>query len=370
MKKVLVVQPILSHYRESLFKLLTNDTTIEFKIIAGKELNGVQVFESNTEKIDASLTNKNFKIKGHTFYFQKGIFKEIRTYKPTNIITGGPDFHFISTLVVSFYIVFFTKIKLHFWTHGYSKNNSKLKHKISQFMYKKAASILTYEDEGREYIISNMAIDENKIFVVKNCLNDSDYGFNFNTISNKAETAKLNILFSGRLTKPKRVDLLIQAIEILVRKKIAVNCIIIGDGAYKIELEKLTAKLGLNEYVNFKGALYNKEVQKYFLQSNIFVLPGKVGLSIVHALSYGLPIVTTSLPIHSPEVAILKQDKNAFFFKGDSSENLAETLINCSDLLLKGKNDISKNCVKSITENGYTPENMKRIFFNAIQVEK
>jgi 1,2-diacylglycerol 3-alpha-glucosyltransferase len=368
MQKILLIQPILSHYRESLFKLLTTETTIEFKIIAGKELNGVQVFKSNSEKIDASLTNINFKIKGHTFYFQKGIFKEIKKYKPNSIILGGPDFHFISTLVVSFYIVFFTKIKLHFWTHGYSYNKSKLKYKITQFLYSKALSILTYEEEGKNAIVSKMGLEKNKIFVVKNCLNDQDYGFNITNKKSNRDTSKLNILFSGRLTKPKRVDLLIKAIEILVRKNIAVNCIIIGDGAYRKELEKLTANLCLNEYIKFEGALYNKEVEKYFRQSNLFVLPGKVGLSIVHALSYGLPIVTTSLPIHSPEVAILKQNKNAFFFKGQSPDDLAETLIICIKNVLIGNTELSNNCIKSITENGYTPESMKRKFFNAMQV--
>lgn len=368
MKKVLLVQPILSHYRESLFKLLTNDNQIEFKIIAGKELNGIQVFNSNTNKIEASLINNSYQIKGYKFYFQRGIFKEIRTYKPTNIILGGPDFHFISTLLLSFYIVFFTKTKLHFWSHGYSKNNSIIKHKITQFLFKNAASLLTYEQEGKENIFLRMGIDKNKIFVVKNCLNDSDYGYNFNTITNKPDSTRLNIIFSGRLTKLKRVDLLIEAIEILVRKKVDLECNIIGDGECKMELVELTSNLGLNDYVKFKGALYDKEVERYFLKSNIFVLPGKVGLSIVHALSYGLPIVTTSLPIHSPEVAILKQDKNAFFFKGASSENLAETLLICSNLLLNKENSISNNCIESIKENGYTPENMKKNFFNAIQV--
>jgi 1,2-diacylglycerol 3-alpha-glucosyltransferase len=368
MQKILLVQPILSHYRESLFKLFTDDTTVGFKIIAGKELNGIRVFESNTEKINAVLTNSNFKIKGHTFYFQEGIFKEIKKYKPTNIILGGPDFHFISTLLVSFYIVFFTEIKLHFWSHGISNSNSIVKEKITQFLYKSAVSILTYENEGKEAIMSKMGIEKNKIFVVKNCLNDWDYGFKFNQISKKSNSSKLNILFSGRLTKNKRVHLLVEAIDILTREKVTVNCNIVGDGDCKLELAKLTADLGLNQYINFRGALYDKEVEKYFLQSNIFVLPGKVGLSIVHALSYGLPIVTTTMPIHSPEVAILEHNYNAFFFEGDSSKDLAEKLMICSNLFLLGGNDLSLNCIESLKLNGYTPENMKRNFFSAIQL--
>ena len=67
MKKVLLVQPILSHYRESLFNLMVEDPNLEFRIIAGKELNEVQVFESKSDKIDATLKNYHFSFKNHRF---------------------------------------------------------------------------------------------------------------------------------------------------------------------------------------------------------------------------------------------------------------------------------------------------------------
>lgn len=366
MKKVLLVQPILSHYRESLFELLVNDPDIDFKIIAGNKLNKVKVFKSKSKSIETSLINYTFNIRNHKFYYQKGIFKAIMKYKPTNIILGGPDFHFISTIVLSFYIIFFTKTKLHFWTHGYSKSSSKIKFKITQYFYSKAASIYTYEQDGKREIISKMKIDANKIIIVKNCLNDCDYGFNKIIEENKKETSKLNIIFSGRLTKQKRVDILIKATEKLIKEKVAIKCVIIGGGEHKMELENLAKNLGLDTIIEFKGALYDKDVEAYFRSSDIFVLPGKVGLSIVHALSYGLPIITTSLPIHSPEAAILKQDINAFYFNGESSRELAKTLLNFNNRIKKNNINLKNNCLNSIKENGYIPKAMKEEFIKGI----
>lgn len=366
MKKVLLVQPILSHYRESLFELLVNDSDIDFKIIAGNKLNKVKVFKSKSERIETSLKNYTFNIRSHKFYYQKGIFKAIRKYKPTNIILGGPDFHFISTIILSFYIIFFTKTKLHFWTHGYSKSSSKIKFKITQYFYSKAASIFTYEEDGKREIISKMKIDTNKIIIVKNCLNDCDYGFNKVIEENKKDTSKLNIIFSGRLTKQKRVDILIKAVEKLIKEKIAVKCIIIGDGVMKVELEELASNLNIKGVVEFKGALYDKDVEVYFRSSDIFVLPGKVGLSIVHALSFGLPIITTSLPIHSPEAAILKQGENAFYFNGEYSEELVKTLLDYNNRIKKNNIDLKDNCLNSIKKNGYMPKAMKKEFIKGI----
>lgn len=363
MKKVLLVQPILSHYRESLFELLVKDSNIDFHIIAGKELNGIRVFESKYDKIKANLTNYSIKLKKHSFYYQKGIFKYIRKFRPTDIIIGGPDYHFVSSIFLSLYLIFFTKIKIHYWTHGLSKNNSIFINNLTKFFYSKSTSIFTYAQDGKHELISKMDINEKKIVVVKNCLNDWDYGFNkkYNEIIKKPKN--LNILFSGRLTKAKRVDILLKAIEKLIKDKVVVKCIIIGDGENKIELEELASNLGLKDVVEFKGALYDKDVEGYFRLSNIFVLPGKVGLSIVHALSYGLPIVTTSLPIHSPEVEILLQNENAFFFNDQSSKELAKILLSIKD---KNMNELAKTCINSVLDNGYTSQSMKNKFINSL----
>jgi glycosyltransferase involved in cell wall biosynthesis len=346
---------------------LTSDPNIDIRIVAGKKLNQIQVFESKSEKISSNLKNYSFIFKNHRFYWQKGLFKSIKELNPTNVIIGGPDFHFLSTIFLSLYLLNFTKIKVHFWTHGLSKSNSKIKFKFTKYLYKKASSILTYEKEGKVAIAKKMGIEKIKIIAVKNCLNDWDYGFNKTTKKFKKEESKLNILFSGRLTNQKRVDILIKAIGILVKEDVPINCIIIGDGLNKMYLEELTNELSLNEVVKFKGALYDADVEVYFKAADLFVLPGKVGLSIVHALSYGLPIITTNLPIHSPEVAILTQDNNAFFFKGESPEELAKTLMKYSQQEPNDKAFLKSNCIESVIQNGYIPERMKRNFINALK---
>ena len=359
MKVALLVQPILSHYRQSLFELLVNDKRIDFRIISGNKLNSVKVFESKSHKIEASLKNYHFTIGGHIFYFQKGLIKALKKHQPTHVIFGGPDYHFISTILVSFYLILFTKIKVHYWTHGMSKSNSRLQFGLTKFLYSKASLIFTYEEKGKEGLISKMGIDENKIIVVKNCLNEWDYGFNKEIENTSADNTVLNILFSGRLTKEKSVVTLIEAIKKLVDQNIDIQCVIIGDGAMKMELENLAHELCLTEHIVFKGALYQEDVEKYFRSSDIFVLPGKVGLSIVHALSFGLPVITTSLPIHSPEAAILKQNENAFFFNGKSAEELSKTILTFYGQIKKRNINMKNACVKSVLDNGYTPNSMK-----------
>ena len=267
-------------------------------------------------------------------------------------------FIFLSTILLSLYLLNFTRIKVHFWTHGLSKSNSQIIVGLTKYFYKRATSIFTYEQEGKAELNSKLGINKSKIFVIKNCLNEWDYGFNKKNVESKTLSSRLNILFSGRLTEAKHIDILIEAIKIVVDKGISVKCVIIGDGDLRIELENLVNKLDINKYVTFTGALYDIAVEEYFRTSDVFVLPGKVGLSVVHALSYGLPVITTSLPIHSPEAAILKHGDNAFLFDGQSAEELSKTIIRFyKEIKLDNKN-FSENCVQSILKNGYTPKSM------------
>ena len=90
MKKVMLIQPILSHYRQSLFELLVGDPTINCQIIGGRKLNNIQVFESKSDKINANLKNYNFSFKNHKFYWQNGY--------------GGFSIHYTKTQIVKEYI--------------------------------------------------------------------------------------------------------------------------------------------------------------------------------------------------------------------------------------------------------------------------
>lgn len=364
MKKVLVVQPILSHYRQSLFELLAIDSIVDFTIIAGEELNGIKVFNNKSRKIKVNLKNQAFSFKGRKFYYQKGLFKAIKEENPTDIIFGGPDFHFISTILLSLYVIMCTKIRIHYWTHGTSKSNSIIAKKSLAFFYKKAASILTYEIEGKESIAK--ITEREKIYVLKNCLNERDYGFNNKKNVTHKRSKKFTILFSGRLTKNKRIDLLIKSIQILVNECIPVCCTIIGEGENKKELEYLTNKLNLDNSIIFTGALYGSDAEFFFQSSDVFVLPGKVGLSIVHALSYGLPIITTSEPIHSPEFCILKDKENSFLYNGQSHTELSKTLLLAYQKLKVENISYSENCIESVKINGYTPIDMYNNFVEAL----
>src|SRR5690606_14174980 len=132
---------------------------------------------------------------------------------------------------------------------------------------------------------------------------------------------------SGRINRIKRLDVLIRAIAILKKGRISVQCIVIGDGECRKIHENTCIELGLSQIINFVGPQYGEECIPYFKAADLFVLPGATGLSIIHALSYGLPFITSdNLEIHNPEIEILKPGINGDFFNGFDPASLADKI--------------------------------------------
>lgn len=117
------------------------------------------------------------------------------------------------------------------------------------------------------------------------------YSTTHNKIYEKKLENPLNLIYVGRLEPLKRVEDLINSVEILVKNKYNIKLRILGDGIMKKELEKLVEQKKLEEHICFLGNIKNKEtVKKEYMRANILVLP---------SLSEGTPKVLPEAMAHS-----------------------------------------------------------------------
>jgi glycosyltransferase involved in cell wall biosynthesis len=103
----------------------------------------------------------------------------------------------------------------------------------------------------------------------------------------KPLVGQATILFVGRLQARKRVDHLIRACAQLPDPK--PRLIIVGDGPERIRLESLARSV--YPATEFGGARHGAELEPYFTQANLFVLPGTGGLAVQEAMAHGLPVI-------------------------------------------------------------------------------
>jgi glycosyltransferase involved in cell wall biosynthesis len=79
-------------------------------------------------------------------------------------------------------------------------------------------------------------------------------------------------------------------------------------------------------HVLFWGALYDEEqLAEIFSIAEIFVLPRWVGLAIVHAFTFGLPIISQR-GYHPPEIQYLHDGENGFFVEQGDTVAMAERI--------------------------------------------
>src|SRR5882724_99285 len=85
----------------------------------------------------------------------------------------------------------------------------------------------------------------------------------------KEPSETLRVLFVGRLTKSKNVDVVLDAVAAL---RPNVECTIVGEGSERTTLKAHARQLGLNGEVRFTGGVSFDEVIKWYERSDVLVL--------------------------------------------------------------------------------------------------
>lgn len=106
----------------------------------------------------------------------------------------------------------------------------------------------------------------------------------------------LRILSVALFNPRKRLDTVIRALDLLVKRGVDVVLDLGGDGPQMGELRALAHNLGVGERVRFLGHLSPEGVRQAMHGAHIFVLPSEYetfGVVYAEALSCGLPVIAT-----------------------------------------------------------------------------
>jgi glycosyltransferase involved in cell wall biosynthesis len=118
--------------------------------------------------------------------------------------------------------------------------------------------------------------------------------------NNRNETSgrplPLKLLTVGRLSVTKRVEMLIDAAQILQQDGHNVRLTIVGGGAFEQRLEQLVSHRNLSDVVEITGRVDSERMPQVYRQNDVFVSASmQEGMSnaMLEAMASGLPIVTT-----------------------------------------------------------------------------
>lgn len=296
MKIILLHQGHIQHYRVSIYNYLSKyleKNNYYLKVVS----NGVQ--EENPYKIIFPLITFRLSL--------RNLISHLRDEQPFAVI------YFINPgNLYLFPLIMFMKaagIKVIYWGHGFDLQDtkSKIKTLLNKFLHKISDALILYSEDLKYRIALSC---HKKVFIANNTLNfeglELSIDFNRKQFLQKEGIRTLrNIVFSGRVQKRKRIEDLLAAFKLIDCDDIGL--IIIGpldkEYAYIAELKE--------NNIYYIGPCYGKRTLQFLKASDVFCIPGALGLSIVDAQYCGLPIVTEDVQ-HGPEIMYLKGNINGF----------------------------------------------------------
>jgi glycosyltransferase involved in cell wall biosynthesis len=113
-------------------------------------------------------------------------------------------------------------------------------------------------------------------------------------------------IFIGRLAPEKELPSLVQGFSLAAREHAAAKLVFVGDGPMRPELEQQVRSLGLENRVVFAGMQNPDSICHWLQAADIFNLVSRregLPMSLIEAMSIGLPSVVTDLPANTQLVA-------------------------------------------------------------------
>lgn len=178
------------------------------------------------------------------------------------------------------------------------------------------AILYTYSD----FIKAKKELPKESIFIAPNAIYSRDS-------IERSNTEKRNtIIYSGRLVREKKVDLLLSAFKESGLKNRGITLCIIGDGPEMSSLKKLASELDLDNSINFVGESFDYlKLKESYSRAIVSVSPGYVGLSLTQSAGFGVPMILAEQDNHSPEIELVERG-NHYFFNSDDFLSLSQIM--------------------------------------------
>ncbi len=109
-------------------------------------------------------------------------------------------------------------------------------------------------------------------------------------------------IFCGAMYPEKRLDFLAQACDRIREHVPSFEVLFLGTGSDAAIVERFA---GCRQWAHYVGPHYGTDRVPYFMLSDVFLMPGLVGLAVLDCFALETPLVTTKYPYHSPEIEYL-----------------------------------------------------------------
>jgi glycosyltransferase involved in cell wall biosynthesis len=327
MPRVTILQRILPHYRVAFFcalhRRLRRDA-IELTLIYGQEKKGTVPRTVPLEEEWAQrISNRYIEIVGAELVWQPAL----AGLKGADLIVVEPS----NRLLLNDLLLLrgrWGRAAVACWGHGrnfQSAYKHGLRESVKRALGRQAAWWFAYTSLSAD-AVAQSGYPRERITVVQNTIDTQELAADLAAVGDE-EIERLRgrlgirsgnvAVYCGGLYADKRLDFLLRSCREVRRRVPDFHAIFVGDGP---EAGKISGAAAAHSWIHYAGARFGRERAAYFRLGKALLMPGLVGLAIVDSFVASLPIFTTDVPIHSPEIAYLEHGRNGVMTRYDESD--------------------------------------------------
>lgn len=357
---------IAPYYRSAIYKAI--DDSYECDWYFGENPTDIKVMDTKCLK------------SCHIVPYKKAFGKFYRLVGTTRRITDGRFTEYIIVgelynLSVWFILIrnrLFHHKRVFLWSHGYYGKENFMVRILKRIFFGMASGVLLYGNYAKNIMIK-AGFNSNKLYVVHNSLDHNAQISLRNSLAHSDQfrqhfgNSNHTLIFIGRITKVKKIELLISAIAELRKRGREYNLVVVGDGDDRSKVETIVEDLGLTKQVWFYGSCYDERINAQLIyDADLCVSPGNVGLTAIHAMTFGTPVIShDEFKYQMPEFEAIKPGKTGDFFKCANIVSLSNCIENWFSRSIN-REEVRTACYSEI-DNFWTPDFQLSVIKKALE---
>ena len=323
-KRVLIIQSQIKQYRapfyEELYKRLY-EQGVELRV-AYSDPTELEARKNDTVDLPLEYGRKT---KAHWFFKGKLLYQSIwnETRLADLIVIEQANKYVVNHLLVLASALGLKKVA--FWGHGW--DHGPKANLVSGWIKDCTVNLVDWwfaYTAGTAHHLAQKGVSIARITSVENSIDTTILREQLASISDSellqlrtnlgiSERSKVGLFCSG-ITPGRMAEFFTQTVSEIKKKCPDFEVLAIGSGPEQKYFEQAAIQY---PWFHYLGPRFGREKAAYFALSDIFLMPGVVGLAILDAFAAGIPIVTTDVPIHSPEIEYLEPGRNGVITECD-----------------------------------------------------
>lgn len=313
--KVCCLFNIAPSYRKAIYKLMQAELDVDI-YCGDHSVEGIALLPLNNE-----LSNV---YRGKKLIWQKGAIRRAFAKRyDAYILTGNAGIR--SNWIIAL-LARLTGRKVYLWTHGPKGNESRLERYKNLWYLRLAGNALLYGEKAQKRLaqygfthttVIYNSLDYDSQLAIRNQIKNSSL------LQDHFKNGLPAICYLGRVIANKKIDMLLEAM-----KGTECNLIIIGSGPEEQKLRDMATALGITDRVWFYGECYDETLIGTVLKNcNATVNPSSIGLTAMHSLMFGTPVITHDDHIsQSPEAEAIVEGVSGYYYRNGSVDSLRQTI--------------------------------------------